>query len=420
MKTNALAIWTAAVLVSLIFTAQAVSRADDWTQWRGPNRDGAVSFKPPKKWPEKLKLKWKVDVGHGDASPVMAGKRVFLFTNQGQRETITAVNLADGRQVWQDSYLVRYTQESYEKEHGKGPKATPVVHGGRLFTVGVTGVITAYDAATGKQLWRKEPKGGLKEAYPVFGMSVSPLIVNDLLIAPVGGNAQSKLTAFDARTGEVKWEWGAENLHPELGLGYSSPMLAEIAGARQIIFWSGRDIVGLDPQSGKQLWGFPFKSQWDNVVTPVLHDGMVIVSGNPQGIVAVKVNKQGDAWRAEQAWAQADAVTYMNTPVVSQNMLYGLSIKKKGQYFCIDLADGKTRWLSEGKEAEHASLISAGDSLFIFTDDAKLIVAKGGGQGFEMIRRYEVASSPVWAHPILLDRQILVKDATTLALWSFE
>lgn len=402
--------------------ARRVSASDDWPQWRGPNRDGVVSsFRAPRQWPEKLRLKWRVPVGFGAASPVVADGRAYLLTNPGRgEEVVAAYDLRDGKRVWQDGYPVTYAAQEIEKELSKGPKATPVFSGGRLFTVGVTGVISAYDAATGKLRWRHSPKGGIKEAYPVFGMAVSPLVADGLLVAPVGGSKQSKLTAFDAATGAVRWQWGAENLHPDLGLGFSSPILVEVQGTRQLVFWSGRDIVGLNPRTGAALWTFPFKTEWDPVVTPVFHKGLVVASGNPAGTVAVRVEKRGAAWSATQAWQQPEVFPYMSTPVAVRDMLYGFSVKKKGQFFCLDLRDGKPVWMTEGREGDNASVLSAGEQIFILTDDAKLIVASGGGKSFEELRRYQVAESPTWAHPVLLDGQLLVKDAESLALWSFE
>lgn len=412
----------AALLVAVATSAAAVTAAaaQDWPQWRGPGRDGsAAAFKTPRRWPEKLTLKWRVPVGYGAASPVTAGGRIYLLANDGKRETVSALNLSDGRRVWQDGYPVtNYAPQVYERELSKGPKATPVYYRGGLYTVGVTGVISAYDAATGRLRWRKEPRGGMREAYPIFGMANSPLVAGDLLVAPVGGGTHSKLTAFDVATGAVRWEWGAANLHPELGLGYSSPVLAEIGGARQILFWSGRDLVGLAPESGKALWQFPFRSEWDPVVTPVVHGGMVILSGNPVGTVAVRVSRQPGAWRAEQAWEQKELFSYMTTPVVAGNLLFGMSAKNKGQYFCLDAADGRKLWATEGREGENASILSAGESLLILTNDAKLIVARNSGAAFESVRRYDVAASPTWSHPVLLGNQILIKDESNLSLWA--
>jgi outer membrane protein assembly factor BamB len=410
----------AAAALLITVSTQAASVAQDWPQWRGPRRDGAAAaFKSPKQWPEKLTLKWRVPVGYGAASPVLAGGRIYLLANDGKRETVTALALADGKQLWQDGYPVTdYVPNVYEKELSKGPKATPAYHAGGLYTVGVTGVISAYDAATGRLRWRRESKGGEKVSYPVFGMANSPLVAGDLLIAPVGGNAQSKLTAFDVKTGAVRWQWGAENLHPELGLGYSSPVLAEIGGAPQILFWSGRDLVGLAPETGKVLWQFPFRSQWDPVVTPVVHKGMVILSGNPMGTVAVRVGQHGGAWRAEQAWEQKDVFNYMNSPVVAGNLLFGMSARNKGQYYCLDASDGRKLWATEGREGENAAILAAGDSLLILTIDAKLIVARSTGAGFESVRRYEVASSPTWSHPVAFGDRLLIKDESNLTLWA--
>ena len=410
----------AAAALLIAASAGAPTAAQDWPQWRGPRRDGsAAAFKTPKQWPEKLTLKWRVPVGYGAASPVTAGRRIYLLTNQGKGEVVTALNLSDGRQVWQDAYPVTtYVPQEIEKELSKGPKATPVYEDGGLYTVGVTGIISAYDAATGKLRWRKEPKGGMKEAFPVFGMAISPLVAGRLLVAPVGGSTHSKLTAFDVATGAVRWEWGAANLHPELGLGYSSPVLADLGGARQILFWSGRDLIGLAPESGKVLWQFPFRSQWDPVVTPVVHNGLVILSGNPMGTVAVRVSRQGDSWRAEQAWEQKEVFNYMATPVVAGNLLFGMSAKNKGQYYCLDAADGRKLWATEGREGDNASILSAGASLLILTNDGRLIVARNSGAGFESVRRYDVATTPTWSHPVLSGDQILIKDESNLSLWT--
>src|ERR1051325_2626636 len=144
----------------LAFAMLSVSRpapAQDWTQWRGANRDGRIpSFTAPNVWPEQLKMKWKIDVGIGHSSPVVAGKKVFTLSRQGEQEVVSAFDFDTGKQLWKDSYPVEYTMNPAAVTHGKGPKATPVVASGRLYTLGINGILSCYDTATGKGKWRKE------------------------------------------------------------------------------------------------------------------------------------------------------------------------------------------------------------------------------------------------------------------------
>ena len=431
MNVNPRAALRTAVRVSLItalvlsLTAARAGRAasDDWPQWRGPNRDGVVaSYTRPKSWPEQLRRKWKVTVGAGHSSPVVGGGRVYMLTRQGEEEVVTALDLSTGRQRWQNKYATaKYVVHEAAREHGDGPKATPVLHGGKLFTLGVTGVISAFDAASGKLLWRKEPVGGLGAAYPRFGMAISPLVARGVLVAAVGGNRESAAIAgFDTQTGREKWRWTDDRMHPEDGPEYSSPIMVEVGGAPHVVTIGGKKMVGLAPDTGRVLWQYPFEADWESTVTPLAHNGLIIASGHAIGMHAVRVSRRGGAWGVEKVWQNPDLFTFMNSPVTHGDLLFGQAILKKGHYFCADVNTGKTHWASEGRQGEYAAMIRAGEELFVLTPDATLTVARSSATGFEPLRRYQVADSPTWAHPVLLDKQMLVKDATALTLWSFE
>ena len=409
-------------LALLIATTHLLVFANDWPQWRGPKRDGVVAaYTSPKSWPEQLKLKWKANVGEGQASPVVAGERIYLFTHQVGQEVVACLNLATGKQIWRNQYPVKFTVHEAAKAYGPGPKATPAIHNGKLYTVGVTGVMSCLDAATGKLLWRKEPTGGVNVAYPRFGMAISPLVIDGVLIAPVGGDRRTAAVAgFDANTGAEKWRWANDRMSEDDGPEYSSPIVVEVAGVLHLVTIGGKKVIGLAPDSGRLLWQYAFEADWESTVTPVAHNGLIIVSGHSIGMFAVRVNRQGNEWRAEQVWRNPDLFTFLSTPVAYGNWLFGLAIRNKGQYFCVDVNTGETVWVTQGREAENVALLRAGDDLFVLTNEATLIVAKSSAKGFEPMRRYQVADTPTWAHPVLLDKQILIKDASNLALWSFE
>src|SRR5688572_14508240 len=190
-------------LVATSFGAQA-QRSTDWTQWRGPNRDGAAPFSAPQTWPEQLTQKWKLEVGTGYATPIVVGNRVYVFARQGENELMMALDADTGKEVWKTpGYPAAFTMMAQTKAHGPGPKSTPVFANGRLFTIGMTGVVTAWDAATGKVVWQKP---GDPQNLPFFtSHSFSPILQGGLVIFHLGGDKGGALTAFDVNTGAEKW-----------------------------------------------------------------------------------------------------------------------------------------------------------------------------------------------------------------------
>jgi outer membrane protein assembly factor BamB len=410
-------IWRATLFCGFVVAlAKQPLAGQDWPQWRGPNRDGVVSsFSEPKVWPEKLKPIWKISVGTGHSSPVLAGGRIYIHTRQGEREVVSCLNLDTGKLLWQEGYPAPYTMNPAAVSHGKGPKSTPVISNGKLYTMGITGILACFDSDTGKVLWRKEFSREFKETSPLFGVSMSPAVEGGLVIAHVGGHDQGALEAFNAETGEVKWSWKGD------GPGHASPIIVEQGGTRQVVTQTQKYLVGVSASNGKLLWSIPFTTDYDqNIVTPLLYQQMLIFSGLSKGTTAIKVIKKGNDWSTEKVWENPQISMYMNSPVLSGDLLFGLSHRNKGQFFCLDARTGATLWTSDGRQGENAAMVSAGDVLFLLTNDAELIVARKSAKGFEPIRRYTVAESPTWAHPVVMGPRILIKDASTLALWSLD
>lgn len=398
-----------------------MSQAQDWPQWRGPNRDGKVTaFQPPANWPTKLVQRWKIPVGKGDASPVVDGQRIYLLTRQHEQELVRALDLRTGRELWQARYDTDVPHVEILKEHNKGPFATPLIQQGRLYTLGVNGVISCFQAATGKVLWRKEATGKTEASYPIGGHSISPLIVDGLLIVPVGGGKDAALTAFDASTGEKKWQWVGAYKNLMTSIAFSSPIVATVAGVKQLVMLIDTGLVGLAPQSGQELWKFPFPMDWDTIVSPVFHQGNFIISGQKQGLTAIKVALTGKQWKAEQVWQNQEIFNYMSSPVIQGDRLFGFSPRQKGRYFCVDAKTGQALWQTEGRQSENAALLTAGDYLFILQDDGTLLIVKTTDKNFDVLQRYQVADSATWAHPVILRDRILIKDATSLTLWGLK
>ena len=396
----------------------AVSKVEGWSQWRGPARDGvASSFTVPTAWPAQLTKRWQVTVGAGHASPVIFGDRIVLHARQGNREVVSAYDLQSGKQLWQAGVDAPYTMNPAATGHGPGPKSTPAIADGRVFTLGISGIFSAHDLATGKLIWRKNAP----PAPPEFGTATSPIVDGNTVIVFLGPSTALRasgqhgaLTASDVATGTVKWQWTGD------GPAYASPVLATIAGTRQLITQSQNKLVGIDASNGQLLWQVAIKTPYEqNSVTPLVMGDLVLYAGLENPTIALRISKAGVRWTTAPAWRNEEVAMYMSSPAVSGTAVYGLSTKNRGQFFAIDAASGKTLWLTRGREAENASIVRAGDYLLMTTTNSELVVAKANPARFEEVKRYTVADSSTWAHPAFTGRTIIVKDVDKLIAWTF-
>ncbi len=401
----------ATVCALLAFAAAAF--AANWPQWRGPDRDGVAELDHAITWPKELKLQWKVEVGEGHSSPIAVGDRVYLLARRGENEVAMSLSLDTGKTIWQQSYPAPYEMVSVARAHGKGPKSTSVVDGGRLYTFGISGILSAFDAASGKLLWRKDFSKQYKSTWPLYGTAMSPLVADVRVIAHVGGHDDGALIAFDSQTGNEVWSWSGD------GPGYTSPVLATLGGVRQVVTQTQQNIAGFAFDDGKLLWKIAFTTPYDqNAVTPAVYKDTVIFSGHQQRTFAVRVTQSGGKWIAEEVWTNSDVPMYMSSPVLRGDYLYGFTEKRKGSLFCLDASNGKVQWTDEGRQADNASLALAGDHLLMLTTQGELLLIPADPGGYSVTEAYDVADTPTWAHLAIIGSRILVKDKTTLAAWS--
>ena len=389
----------------------AAPPAFDWPQWRGPNRDGHVAGLASRTtWPETPTPGWKLTVGTGHASPIVSGDRVYQFSREGESEVVRALELGSGRELWKQAYKVAYEMNSAATGHGKGPKSTPTLADGRLFTFGITGILSAWNAADGRLVWRRSFETSHRATSPTYGAAMSPLVDRGRVIAHVGGENDGALLALDAATGATVWSWKGD------GPGYASPVVATFDGVRQVVTQSQNALVAVAADTGALLWRFALKTPWEqNAVTPIVSGGLVVYSGLDAPLTAARPVKKGAAFSLESAWTNPDVASYLSTPVLDGGRIYGLSHRKKGQWFCVDAATGKTLWLSDGRQAESAAILAGAGALFLLDTDGAMTVAAADATAFRPLRKWTVAKSATWAHPVVLDIGILVKDVETLA-----
>jgi outer membrane protein assembly factor BamB len=382
----------------------------DWPQWRGPRRDGFITAALPNHWPEALKKRWEIPVGIGHASPVVSGNRVVVIARQGEEEIVRALDLASGKEIWRAAYPAPYVVSSAAHLHGPGPKSTPAIAGGRVFTFGISGILSAFDLASGTLLWRVPAPAVL----PDYGTATSPLVDGDSVIAHVGGYEKGALTAFDAATGKPRWQWNGD------GPAYGSPIIATFGGIRQVIAQTQKFLVGVEASSGALLWQLPFTTDFDqNAFTPVVFQDLLINAGIDWPLTAIRPKVDGSKWIVETVWTNPQTPMFMSSPVLIDGTIYGLTTRSLGQFVAIDAASGKALWNTKGREGENASLLGSASWLLASTTDGNLVVARPNPEKYDEVRRYQIAESAVWAHPAITGSSIIVKDVDKVICWSF-
>jgi outer membrane protein assembly factor BamB len=421
------------VLSCLSASAGGVALAQDWPQWRGPNRDAkAAAFNAPKTWPKELTRKWKVNVGLGDATPALVGDRLFVFTRQEANEVISALDAASGKEVWQDKYEA---QGATGPSSGHaGPRCSPTVADGKVLTLGVRGTLSCTEAASGKKLWRKDDFSG---AAPDFFTASSPLVVDGLTIAPLGGRENGAIVAYDLTTGDQKWKWASGSP------GYASPVLMTAGGTKLIIAETDRKIVTVGAADGKPVWEAPYapEGRGYNASTPLVDGQTVIFSGSGRGVKAMKLEKQGDGFGPKELWLNQENSVQFNTPVLKDGLIYGLD--GGNRFFCIKAQDGKTAWTGPAGQPEeekkekgggdgrrgrggrggrggYGSIVDAGAVLMALTPSSELVVFQPSDKEYVELAKIKVADTPTYAHLVVSGNRLFVKDQDSLALFTIE
>lgn len=406
------------------FSGQPQSQGGDWPQWRGPNRDGTVSgFTAPKTWPKTLTKKWNVSVGEAVASPVLADKKVYVFTRVGGDEIITCLDAATGKEVWKEKFAaapVTGVAAGFKgQESFKGPRATPAVAEGKICALGVNGTVYCLDAEKGTQAWKKDTN-----SKPLFYTSSSPIIAGGNCIVMLGGDGgkgkgkggKGELTAFDLAKGEEKWKWTGG------GPTYGSPVLATIGEVKQVITPLEKGLAGVS-LDGKLLWQASLDPQGRySSGTPVIDKNVVICMGT-----AFEIKKDGDKFEAKELWKDQAPATY-NTPVLKDGLLYGLRSaggggKGKGggtTLYCQDAKTGKVLWSDKTPRGECGGVLDVGTVMLGLSSNSELFAFEPSKTEYKELAKYKVGDTPTWAIPIVDGNKVYVKDRESITLWVIE
>jgi outer membrane protein assembly factor BamB len=467
-----------AIFVSCLASLAVTGFAQDWPQWRGPNRDArAADFKAPKTWPKELTQKWKVTVGEGVSTPALVGDKLYVFSRQDGSEVARCLNASDGKEVWQDKYEA--LGATGPAQGFSGPRSSPAVANGKVVTIGVRGMISCLDAASGKKVWRKDEF----QAWPGFHPSSSPIIADGLAIAQLGGRDNGAVVAYDLNSGDQRWKWSGSS--PT----YASPVLMNLGGTKLIIAHTESKLVALNATDGKLAWEADGAPQGGapgapgggggrggggrdyKAATPIV-DGQTIIAAG-RGVKAVKLEKNGDKITGKELWNNPERSVQFNTPVLKNDLLYALA--PNNELYCLSAKDGKPAWSVPfpGSAARAAleravlapafagfpqqaeppprrqdgapggpgggrrgggggmggggmggsgfgSIVDAGSVLLALTPGAQLIVFEPSDKEFKQVASYKVAGSQTHAYPVASGNRLFIKDRDSVTLWTVE
>ena len=405
------------ILSVLLTLAGSSAFAQDWSQWRGPTRDGVIpAAVVPRQWPSAVARRWTVEIGEGYSSPVVSGGRAFLHSRRDPEEVVTAIDLATGTVAWQRGYQSEFKKNQYATQMAKGPNSTPLVVGERLYTLGVTGILTAWNTRDGSVVWRNDYSSSIDTSKLFCGTAMSPMLEGGTLIVHVGSDVHGgRVLALDPASGKERWASKGP------GPGYASPLAETIDGVRQIITMTNGSIIGIDAAKGEQLWSIPFPDEWhENIVTPIWTGSSLIVSGTRQGTHAYAVTRSSGKWATRQIWKNADVTMYTASPVFAAGVIYGMSNKRRGHFVALDAETGTVKWATQGRDGNHASILQTKEHVLFLNDAGALIVAQMVTDGFKEVRRYDIGKSATWTLPVLLPDGILIREANAVVklTWS--
>ncbi|MHB1035863.1 MAG: PQQ-binding-like beta-propeller repeat protein [Pirellulales bacterium] len=402
-----------------------VAAADEWPQWRGPDRDGVWKetgildkFPTPQ-----IKLRWRVPISTGYSGPTVAAGRVYVtdrLSEPKELERVLCFDWKTGEKIWSYAYDCEYRGVSYPA----GPRASVTIDDGRAYSLGTKAHFFCFDAASGKVLWKKNLATEYKVRMPIWSISAAPLIEGDLVIVQIGGAPDACVVAFDRKTGEEKWHALADQA------SYSAPIAITQAGKRVIVCWTGENVVGLAPDSGRVYWKYPFPpaNMILNVATPVIDRDRLFVSAFYDGSLMLKLRQDQPA--VEKIWRRKGPNEYetdslhsiISTPYFEGDYVYG--VDSYGQLRCLDANTGDRIWesLDAVPKARWSTIhmVRNGQRIWMFNERGELIISTLSPKGFQEISRAKLLEPTkaqlsqrggvCWSHPAYAYRHVFARN----------
>ena len=380
-------------------TAAPATAQAEWPGFRGPRRDGIVrgvriktdwSASPPAQI-------WKRSIGPGWSSFAVSGDLIYTQEQRGEDEVVACYKSTTGQPVWSHKDKARF----FESVGGAGPRSTPTLHNGRVYTFGATGILNALDAANGKVVWSRNVASETNTKVPFWGFSSSPLVIGDAVIIAASG----QLAAYDAATGNQRW------LGPSLPGSYSSPHLVTIDGVEQILFMSDSGVTSISPSDGKQIWDHQWAS--NSIVQPALGaNGEILITSQENGTRSIAVARGAGGWTIKERWTSNGLKPYFNDFVVHKGYAFGFDNRILS---CLDLKDGQRKWKGGRYGNGQLVLLPDQDLLLVLSEEGELVLVGATPDQFTEVAKVPGIQGKTWNHPALVGDLLLVRNGEQMA-----
>ncbi len=409
-------VWMCGMALVLSAACSAAwSDDNDWDQWRGPNRNG---FVPGGQWPSSISetnvvQKWRVPLGESYSGPLIVGERVFVTETVDKKlEVVRALDRATGKELWKAEWEGSMTVPFFAAANGSWIRATPAYSDGKLYVAGIRDVLVCLDAATGHTVWKVDFVEQLKSELPTFGFVCSPLIDGEFLYVQAGGG----FVKLEKATGKLVWrvldDGGGMN-----GSAFSSPVIATLAGKRQLLVQTRTTLTGVDIDTGAKLWAIDIPAMRGmNILTPTVFENSIFTSSYGGKSMLIDITHSSDGWQAKERWNQKSE-GYMSSPILFGHHVY-LQLRNQ-RVTCLDLKTGESTWTSI-PFGKYWSLVANGDRMMALDQRGELLMIRANPEKFELIERRKLTDQETWAHLAIAGNQIAVRELNAITLYDWK
>ena len=396
-------------VLAAVLVVSAGAFGGDWPRFLGPDANGISSEKGiNKNWNEKKPAEvWKFKLSDGGyAGPSVADGKVFIIDRQGDNDVVRALNLADGKPVWEATYA-----EPGKPDEGNFARSTPTFDNGKLYTLSRGGLVNCYDAKDGKKIWSRSLPADFKGDQPQWFWSMSPVIDgNNVILVP--GGPEAGVAALNKETGQTVWQGSGGQGKP----GYATPVIATIGGKKQYLVFMSKSVIGVDAENGKMLWSFPWETKYDvNAAMPLaIGDDMVFITSNyGRGGAVLKI--AGD--KVEKVWENKEIQSHFSTPILHEGKIYAGT--DPGNLVCLDPKTGKSLWRHGGFQ-KGGIVIVDGTIIAMNGKDGDLIMAELKPDAYKELGRLKPLGGQSWTAPILANGKLIIRNKQELGCYDLK
>ncbi|OGF51852.1 MAG: hypothetical protein A2497_00730 [Candidatus Firestonebacteria bacterium RifOxyC12_full_39_7] len=386
-------------LTTTSLTQADIAKEAEWPGFRGKDRDSiAKGIKIGTDWAKNPPVEmWRSPIGPGCSSFAVHGSFIFTQEQRGEYEMVTCYNLNTGKPVWKHGDKVRF----WDSHAGAGPRSTPTISKGRVYTLGATGLLNVLDERTGNLVWMRDAAKDTDVKIPVWGYTSSPLVVDSVVVVAIS----SRILAYDIATGKPRWNGS------DTGESYSSAHLLTLDGVRQIVFMNKAGVAGYAVDDGKELWKI-VKEGIRTIQPALINDTDILIDmGEIKGLRRISLKHTAGKWSIEEKWTSTKLKPNSNDIIIHKGYVYGFDIPS---LTCIDIEKGERKW-KDGRYSGELILLADQDLLLVLSEKGELALVPADPKGFKELARFSAITGKTWNHPAIAGSVLLLRNTKEMA-----